>query len=152
MDPELYEDLGDFNAPPPPFEAEFGGSVYEDAVKDVTEGGAGVGEGAGGINLQGMGQGMEDQIFLWAMGIESLLSITVTVLGIAVLWWTFCRKKARSAPGGAEQGRRMTSTALTSRRVAQASLLPTVAEEEEELEEVAQGPGGGYELRSKNKA
>ena len=112
----------------------------------------GLGEGAGGINLQGMGQGVEDQIFLWAMGIEALLSISVTVLGVAVLWWTFCRRKARSVPGGAEHGRRMTLTASTSRRVAQASLLPTVAEEEEELEEVAQGPGGGYELRSKNKA
>ena len=152
MDPELYEDLGDVYAHAPPFEAEFGGSVYEDAAKDVMEGGVGMVEEADGLNLQGMGQGVEDQNFLWAMGIESLLSITVTVLGIAVLWWTFCRKKARSAPGGAEQGRRMTSTALTSRRVAQASLLPTVAEEEEELEEVAQGPGCGYELRLKNKA
>ena len=45
----------------------------------------------------------------------------------------------------------MTSTASTSRRVAQASLLPTVAEEEEELEEVVQEPGCGYVLRSKNK-
>ena len=94
-----------------------------------------------------MGQGVEDQIFLWAMGIEWLLSITVTVLGIAVLWWTFCRKKARSAPGGAEDD----FNASTSRRVAQASLFPTVAKEEEELEEVVQGPGCGYELRSKNK-
>ena len=150
MDPELYEDLGDFGTHVPPFEV--GGSVYEDAARDVTEAGAGVAEVVDGINLQGRGQGLEDQIFLWAMGIESLLSITVTVLGIAVLWWTFCRREARSTPGGAEQGRRMTSTASTSRRVAQASLLPTVAEEEEELEEVAQGPGCGYELRSKNKA
>ena len=147
MDPELYEDLGDFEAPP--FEADFGGSVYEDVAKDVTEGGADVGEGVGGINWQGMGQGVEDQIFFWAMGIEAFLSIVVTVLGVVMLWWTFCRRKARSAPGGAEQGWRMTSTASTSRRVAQASLFPTVVEE---VEEVAQGPGCGYELRLKNKA
>ena len=105
MDPELYEDLGDFGAHAPPFEV--GGSVYEDAARDVTEGGAGVVEVVDGINLQEMGQGVEDQIFLWAMGIESILSITVTVIGIAVLWWTFCRRKARSTPGGVEQGHHM---------------------------------------------
>ena len=151
MDPEqLYEDLGDVGAHAPPFEV--GGTVYEDAVRDVMEAGAGVAEELDGINSQRGEQGVEDQIFLWAMGIEALLSITVTVLGMAVLWWTFCRRETRSTPGGAEQGRRMTSTASTSRRVAQASLLPTVAEEEEELEEVVQGPGCGYGLRSKNKA
>ena len=149
MDPELYEDLGDVDVHAPPFEV--GGTVYEDAVRHVMEAGAGVAEEMDGINLQRGEQGMEDQIFLWAMGIEAIVSLFVTVLGMAVLWRTFCRRETRRTPGEAEQGRRMTSTASTSRRVVRASLLPTVAEEEEELEEVVQGPECGYVLRSKNK-
>ena len=85
------------------------------------------------------------------MGIEAIVSLFVTVLGMAVLWRTFCQRETRRTPGEAEQGRRMKSTASTSRRVVRASLLPTVAEEEEELEEVVQGPECGYVLRSKNK-
>ena len=44
------------------------------------------------------------------------------------------------------------STASSSRRVGQASVLPTVVEEGEELDEVVQGPGCVYGLRSKNNA
>ena len=139
MDPELYEDLGDDGAHAPPFEV--GGTVYEDAVRRVMEAGAGVAEETDGMNLQRGEQGMEDQIFLWAMGIEAIVSLFVTVLGMVVLWRTFCRR----------EGPNMAATASTSRRVVRASLLPTVAEEEEELEEVVQGPECGYVLRSKNK-
>ena len=148
MDPELYEDLGYVEAHAPPFEV--GGTVYEDAVRHIMEAGAGAAEEADGMNVQRGEQGMEDQIFLWAMGIEAIVSLFVTVLGMVVLWRTFCRRERR-VPGEAEQGRKMAATASTSRRVVRASLLPTVAEEEEELEEVVQGPERGYVLRSKNK-
>ena len=140
MDPELYEDLGYVEAHAPPFEV--GGTVYEDAVRHIMEAGAGAAEEADGMNVQRGDQGMEDQIFLWAMGIEAIVSLFVTVLGMVVLWRTFCRR----------EGPKMAATASTSRRVVRASLLPTVAEEEEELEEVVQGPECGYVLRSKNKA
>ena len=39
-------------------------------------------------------------------------------------------------------------TALTSKRVGQASVLPTIVEEGEELGEVVHGTGRVYELRS----
>ena len=147
MDPELYEEWSEAAVELPPVRS------WRICLRGHSEGCAGSWGGCGGGGgWQVMSQSVEGQVFLQAMGVEAVLSIVMTVLGVCTLWWTFCRRKAQSLPGGAEQGRGRMSTASSSRMVGQASVLPTVVEEGEELDEVVQGPGCVYGLRSKNNA
>ena len=89
MDPELYGEWSEVAVVQPPLEADLGISAYEDVVENMGDVVADVGEMVGYTNWREwvslFWESVVGQFFHRAMGLEAVLSIIMTAVGLCII-------------------------------------------------------------------